>query len=63
MNTNIEVIGLTRLEIKSEFTAPKADVLTTWPSELFNHVHSSLKKLCFLDNDFDLNCISVFHQG
>ena len=36
MNTNFEVIGLTRLGIKPKSTAPKADALTTRPSELFN---------------------------
>ena len=35
MNTNFKVIGLTRLGIKPKFTAPEADALTTWPSELF----------------------------
>ena len=33
MNTNLKVIGLTRLGINSEFTAPQADALTTRPSE------------------------------
>ena len=28
MNTNFKVIGLTRLEIKPESTAPEADALT-----------------------------------
>ena len=36
MNTNFKVIGLTRLGIKPESTAPEADALTTWPSELLN---------------------------
>ena len=36
MNTNFKVIGLTRLEIKPESTAPEADALTTRPSELLN---------------------------
>ena len=34
MNTNFQVIGLTELEIKPQFTAPEADALTTRPSEL-----------------------------
>ena len=34
MNTDFKVIGLTRLGIKSESTAPKADSLTTQPSDL-----------------------------
>ena len=34
MNTNFTVIGLTRLGIKPESTAPKAEGLTTWQSEL-----------------------------
>ena len=34
MNTNFKVIGLIRLGIKPEPTAPKADALTTRPSEL-----------------------------
>ena len=33
MNTNFEVIGLTRLRIKPKSTAPEADALTTRPSE------------------------------
>ena len=35
MNSNFKVIGLTRLGIKPESTAPESDVLTTRPSELF----------------------------
>ena len=35
-NINFIVIGSTRLEIKLKSTAPKADALTTRPSELFN---------------------------
>ena len=38
MNTNIKVIGLTRIGIKPESTAPEADALTTRPSELFSHI-------------------------
>ena len=35
MNTNVKVIGLTRLGIKPKSTvAPEADALTTRPSEL-----------------------------
>ena len=34
VNTNFKVIGLTRLGIKPTSTAPEADALTTWPSEL-----------------------------
>ena len=34
MNTNVKVIGLTRLEIKTKFTALEADALTTRPCEL-----------------------------
>ena len=37
MNTNFEVIGLTRLGIKPESTAPEADALTTRPSEMLKH--------------------------
>ena len=36
MNTNFKVIGLTRLGIKLEFTAPEADAFATRPSELLN---------------------------
>ena len=36
MNTNFQVIGLTRLEIKPASTAPEADALTTGPFELLN---------------------------
>ena len=34
MNTNFKVIGLTRLGIKPESSAPEADALTTRPFEL-----------------------------
>ena len=34
MNTNFKVIGLTRLGMKLESTAPETDALTTRPSEL-----------------------------
>ena len=34
MNTNFKVIGLTRLRIKPESTAPGAGSLESWPSEL-----------------------------
>ena len=33
MNTNFKVVGLTRLGIKTQSIAPKADTLTTRPSE------------------------------
>ena len=36
MNTNVNVIGLTRLGIKSTSTAPEADALTTRPLELLH---------------------------
>ena len=35
MNTNFQVIGLTRLGIKPESTAQETDALTTRPSELY----------------------------
>ena len=38
MNTNFKVTGLTRLGIKTEFTAPEADALTTCPSDLPNSI-------------------------
>ena len=34
MNTNFKVVGLTRLGIKPESTAPEAGALTIRPSEL-----------------------------
>ena len=37
LNTSFSVIGLTRLGIKPESTAPEADAHTTWPSELVRH--------------------------
>ena len=40
MNTNFEVIGLTRLGIKPKSTAAEADALTTWPFELLKFVMS-----------------------
>ena len=36
MNTNFKVIGLTRLGIKPESTAPEAEALITRPSKLLN---------------------------
>ena len=41
VNTNLKVIGLARLGIKSKSTAPEADALTTRPSELLNKYHST----------------------
>ena len=41
MNTNFKVIGLTQLGIKPESTVPKADALTTWPSELFYSIDNT----------------------
>ena len=35
MNTNFKVIGLTRLRIKRESTAPETDALSTRSSQLF----------------------------
>ena len=35
MKANFKVIGLTRLGIKPEYTAPEADALVTLQSELF----------------------------
>ena len=52
MNSNFKVIGLTRLAIKSELTAPEADTLVTRPFELFtseiyvNASFCSLHNLC-----------------
>ena len=40
MNTNFEVIGLTRLGMKPKSTAPDADALTTQPSELLSGTHA-----------------------
>ena len=42
MNTILKVIGLTRLEIKPESTAPEADALTTRPSEQLLKVQKRL---------------------
>ena len=36
MNAKFNVIGLTRLGIKPEATAPEADALTTLPSDLID---------------------------
>ena len=33
MNANFKTMGLTRLGMECESTAPMADDLTTWPSE------------------------------
>ena len=48
MNTNFKIIGLTQLGIKPESTAPDADALTTWPSELLSGArafHCFVKKI------------------
>ena len=47
MNTNFRVIGLTRLEKKTESIAPEADALTTRPSELLRR---TLCPMCALSN-------------
>ena len=39
MNTDFEVIGLTRLGIKPESTAPEVDAFTTRPLELWRMKH------------------------
>ena len=57
MNTNFKDIGLTRLGIKPESTAPKEDALTTRQSELSNFKQISLltvkkfQESCFQDTD------------
>ena len=52
MNIDFAVIGLTRLEIKSESTAPEANTLATWSSEMCTteiQEHVRLKsKLCMV---------------
>ena len=40
MNTNVKVIGLTRLGIKPKSTVPEADALTTRPFEPLKFVMS-----------------------
>ena len=47
MNTNFKIIGLTRLGIKPESTAPEADALTTRPSELLNARFALIMNLKF----------------
>ena len=44
MDTNFEFIGLTRLGIKPECTAPEADALTIRLSKLLNFHLNALKK-------------------
>ena len=44
MNINFKVIGLTRLGIKPESTAPEVDALTTRPSELYFLISTVSKK-------------------
>ena len=65
MNTNFNVIGLTRLKIKPEFRAQEADALTTRPSELqekmfacFCHTLASLQ-VVGLDKPFFLITIGI----
>ena len=48
MNTNLKVIGLTRLVIKPKSTAPESDAITTGPSELLNS--ASIMKIRFTVN-------------
>ena len=42
VNTNFKVIGLTRLVIKPESTAPEADAFTTRPLEQTNNVPTKI---------------------
>ena len=45
LQTNFIVISLTRFGTKSKSTAPKADFLTTWPSELQKKNDSSTTQI------------------
>ena len=59
MNTNLKVIGLTRLGIKPESAAQEADALTTRPSKLFffknaSKLNQTFKIFC-LCSKFELN--------
>ena len=63
MNTNFKVIGLTRLRIESGSTAPKADALTTRPSELC-YVFTGIKKLSqetFVTNEIIFRAPKLSH--
>ena len=57
MNTNVIVIGLTRLGIKPKFTAPEANALTTRPSELLNGI---IRKAVKLWNNLEKNIKELF---
>ena len=60
MNTKFKVIGLTRLGIKPEFTAPEANARTTRPSEFV--FIAGLLCVCFW-NRFVVYCVFVFVAG
>ena len=52
VNINFKMIGLTRLGIKPMSTAPKADSLTTQPSELLFVINPFFNEKVFF-NPFD----------
>ena len=41
MNSNVKVIGMTRLEIKPKSTAPEADALSTLMRNEIGKIHSA----------------------
>ena len=57
VNTNFKVIGLSRLGIKPESTAPEADALTTRSSEQL-YSHDLGLQLCILNK-----ILSIFYES
>ena len=58
LNTNFKVIGLTRLGIKPESTAPEVDALSTRSSELLTRP-SELINFCKYDDRVAMSCVRV----
>ena len=59
MDTNFEFIGLTRLGIKPECTAPEADALTIRLSKLLNFHLNALKNTWYISIVQAMYCNTV----
>ena len=58
VNTNFKVIGLTRLRMKPESTAPETDALTTRPSDR-NFIFSDTELSNLNLRGFQLNILNL----
>ena len=61
MNTNFQVIGLTRLGIKPKSTAPEADAHTTRSSELKRHVEVQIYRPFLLAVEQNFALLVILH--